>query len=122
MLWPMSKLISDGEIDFPESNFDILPKAYMHRQGATSGSDQDWYFTPSGTNWQTWHTYVIEWVPGVRCQFFLDGVSIGKSTYRVPKTAMHLNMQFETQVSGGAPSNSVSGHIQIDRLAVWSMQ
>jgi hypothetical protein len=28
-------------------------------------------------------------------------------------------MQFETQVSGGAPSSTVSGHVQIDRLSVW---
>jgi hypothetical protein len=63
---------------------------------------------------------VIEWVPGVRCEFFLDGKSIGRSTSRVPSTAMHLSMQFETRLSGGAPSSSVSGHIEIDRLAVWT--
>jgi hypothetical protein len=120
LLWPLSNAWPrDGEIDFPESNFDKRPMGYMHRQGATTGSDQDYYYTPLGTTWQTWHDAVIEWVPGVRCEFFLDGVSIGRSTNRVPKTAMHLSMQFETQVSGGAPSSTVSGHVQIDRLSVW---
>jgi len=122
LLWPMSgKWPYDGEINFPESNFDINPRAYMHHQAATSGSDQEYFFTPSATSWQDWHTYVIEWKPGVSCEFFLDGKSIGRSTYKVPSTAMHLDMQFETQVSGGAPSSTVSGHIQIDRLAVWAM-
>ena len=122
LMWPLSGLTTDGEIDFPESNFDVLPRAYMHRQGATGPSDQDYYFTPAGTTWQQWHDVVIEWVPGVRCEFFLDGASIGKSTNRVPSTPMHLSMQFETRLSGGAPDASVFGHVQVDRIAVWAVQ
>lgn len=122
LLWPKSgNWPWDGEMNFPESNFDGRPYAFMHRQNATVGSDQDWYATPLGTSWQDWHDYVIEWVPGVRAEFYLDGVSIGRSTDRVPTSAMHLVMQFETQLGGGAPSNSVSGHVQIDHLAVWAM-
>jgi hypothetical protein len=122
LLWPMSNNWPwDGEIDFPESSFDGKPMAFMHHQNATLGSDQDWYATPTGTSWQDWHDYVIEWVPGVRADFIIDGVSIGHSINRVPTSAMHLNMQFETQLSGGAPADSVSGNIQIDRLAVWAV-
>jgi len=122
LLWPMSQdWPRDGEINFPESNFDAAPRAYMHRQGGTTGGDQDFYPTPAGTSWQDWHTYAIEWVPGVSCEFFLDGVSIGRSTARVPSGPMHLDLQFETQLSGGAPANSVSGHIQIDYVRVWAL-
>ena len=122
LLWPLSgKWPYDGEIDWPESEFDEVPRAYMHRQGATSGSDQDYYFAPEGTRWQDWHDYALEWVPGTSVEFFLDGVSIGRSRSRVPVSAMHLSMQFETQLSGGAPSSAVSGHVQVDRLAVWAL-
>jgi hypothetical protein len=122
LLWPMSDYWPhDGEINFPESNFDLNPRAYMHRMGASSPSDQDVYFTPAATSWQDWHTYVMEWRPGVSVEFFLDGVSIGKSTRRVPSTPMHFNLQFETQLSGGAPADHVSGHVQVDRVAIWAL-
>ncbi len=90
----------------------------MHRQDGTSGSDQDYYTSPAGTTWQDWHTYVIEWRAGVSCEFFLDGVSIGKSTARVPATPMHLVMQFETQLTAEKPAASTSGYVEIDYLTV----
>ncbi len=111
LFWPMSgNWPTDGEIDFPESNFMDQPKAFMHHQDAALGADQDWYQTPTGTSWQTWHDYVIEWIPGIRCEFFLDGVSIGRSASRVPNSPMHLAMQFETGLSGGAPSDGLGPH------------
>lgn len=124
LLWPMSgDWPRDGEINWPEGGFDGgAPMAFMHRQDATTGGDQDYYRAPAGTTWQDWHTYVTEWKPGVSAEFFIDGKSIGKSTNRVPNTAMHLVMQFETALGGApVPDPSVSGHVQIDRLAVWSM-
>jgi hypothetical protein len=123
LLWPKSdRWPYDGEINFPEADFNENPRAYMHRQGASSPSDQDYYFTPSTTWFQDWHTYVIEWIPGKSCEFFLDGKSIGRSTYRVPNSAMHLNLQFETSIRNGEPADSTTGHIQIDRLAVWTLK
>jgi cell division septation protein DedD len=122
LLWPMSdRWPYDGEINWPEADFDTNPRAYMHYQGATSSSDQAYWFSPSTTRFQDWHTYVIEWIPGKSCEFFMDGKSIGRSTTRVPSTAMHLNLQFETSILNGEPADTTSGHIQIDRLAVWTL-
>lgn len=121
LLWPLSETWPrDGEINWPEGNFTGTISGYLHHQGATSGSDQEAFPAPSGTNWQTWHTYTLEWVAGVSAEFFIDGVSIGKSTTRVPNTPMHLVMQFESALDGGARDPSVSGHVQLDYLRVWS--
>ena len=120
LLWPMSgNWPTDGEINWPESHFDAQPRAFMHRQDGTSGSDQDYYSSPAGTTWQDWHTYVIEWRAGVSCEFFIDGTSIGKSTSRVPETPMHLVAQFETQLTQVKPDPSVSGYVEVDYLTVW---
>jgi hypothetical protein len=118
LLWPDSNTWPrDGEIDFPEGSLTGEIYAFMHRQGATTGSDQDWYAT--GANYGSWHTAVIEWLP-TRCTFILDGKVIGNSTSRVPNTPMHWVLQTETQLSGGAPADSASGHVYIDWVAVYS--
>jgi beta-glucanase (GH16 family) len=118
LLWPQSETWPrDGEIDFPESNFDGAISAFMHHQGATSGGDQDWF--GSSANWQSWHTFVVEWAP-TYVTFYLDGTLIGTSTTRIPNTPMRWNLQFETTLDGYVPADSVQGHILIDWVAVWS--
>lgn len=111
-------LLTYGEIDFPESNFDKPPSAFMHRTNATSFGDQA--FFPTTASWQDWHTYATEWRAGESVEFFLDGVSIGKTTERIPTTAMHANFQFETWTNGTIPDSSVAGHVQIDWIRLWS--
>jgi beta-glucanase (GH16 family) len=108
-VWPR-----DGEIDFPEGNLTGTIHAFMHRQGATSGSDQDAFTT--GVTFVAWHTAVIEWTP-TRCEFFLDGVSIGRATSRIPNTPMHWVIQSETALDGSSPAAEAA--MQIDWLAAW---
>lgn len=119
--WP-----KDGELNWPESNFDQTPAAYMHYQDATVTDMQtgvryqDWYPATSGTSWQDRHVYAMEWVAGQSVEFFLDGRSIGRSTNRVPGTAMHEVMQFETAIDGRRPDPAVSGFVELDYLRMWS--
>lgn len=118
MLWPDSGTWPrDGEIDFPESNLDHPMCAFMHRLGGGSGSDQDAYCT--ATTYADWHTAVIEWTPA-SLTFMLDGAVIGKSTSRIPNTAMHWVLQTETSLST-APAASAAGHVQIDWVAVYKL-
>lgn len=118
LLWPKSNTWPrDGEIDFPEGNLNSTISAFMHRQGATTGSDQDHYRT--NARYPDWHTAVVEWAPG-RVQFFLDGVSIGKSTTRVPNTPMHWVLQTETAIDGSSVPDDAEGHVYIDWVAIWS--
>jgi beta-glucanase (GH16 family) len=89
----------------------------MHRQGGTSGSDQDAY--PTGARFTSWHTAVVEWAPS-SVKFYLDGKLIGTSTSRVPNTPMRWVIQTETNVSSTPPPQDAAGHVQIDWVAIWS--
>jgi hypothetical protein len=107
--WPR-----DGELDYPEGRLDGFAAAFMHRQGATTGSDQDAYSTTARFTEQ--HTYVTEWVGGTYAKFFLDGVLIGHSTNRVPLGPHRIQLQVQTAASGTlAPA-----HVYIDHVRVWT--
>lgn len=123
MWWPdgSSGGIGGGpELDGPESNFDALPKAYTHPTAGQSAG-QVWFSYPTGTSWQDWHDYVTEWMPGGKVRYLIDGVLIGESPTPPTPTPLHVNLQFETQLGGlPAPDPAVTGHIQVDRFALWS--
>lgn len=109
--WPR-----DGEVDFPEGNLNSTISAFMHRQGATVGSDQDVYNT--SVTYVDWHTAVTEWDAGQRAAFYLDGVLIGESTNRVPEKAMRMVLQTETVLSSQLPVGPA--HVYVDYLKVWT--
>jgi hypothetical protein len=118
LLWPLSNTWPrDGEIDFPEGDLTGTISAFVHRQGATTGSDQDIFHTQA--QYSDWHTAVIEWTPE-RVEFYLDGASIGKATSRIPDTAMRWVIQTETALSGAAPPDAAEGHVYLDWVAVWA--
>lgn len=118
LLWPQSGTWPrDGEIDFPERNLDSSHvDTFMHRQGATSGSDQ--WNAGAAFDLTQWHTVTMEWRGGVSYEAFLDGKSLGKTTDRVPNTPMHWVIQCETALDGTTPADSVSGHVLIDWLTM----
>jgi hypothetical protein len=123
MLWPDSETWPrDGEIDFPEGDLAGTPWStmygFVHHQGATSGSDQDWY--GSGVAYGNWHTAVVEWLPS-RVTFILDGRTIGNTTSGIPNTPMHWVLQTPTTDSILA-SLSTAGNVQIDWVAAWKQQ
>lgn len=115
LLWPTSEAWPrDGEIDFPEGALTSTIKGYVHHQGATSGGDQDIYY--SGATYADWHTAITEWTPG-DVKLYLDGRLIGHSTSRIPNTEMRYVLQTETAY-GATPSGS--GHVYIDHVTLWS--
>lgn len=118
LLWPDSGVWPQaGEIDFPEGDLDGTMFAFMHRLGATSGSDQDWYNT--NTSYTGWHTTVIEWTPE-RVTFILDGRVVGTSTNRIPNTPMHYVLQTESCLNG-CPDANTAGHLQIDWVTIYTL-
>jgi len=120
MLWPDSGSGNTyGEIDFPERNLDSPNVfAFMHHTNSTGPGDQDYAKVP--IDFTQWHTTVIEWSPNL-VKFFLDGAEIGRSTTRVPNTAMHWVLQTETSITAGVkPAASVAGNVQIDWVAAWA--
>jgi glycosyl hydrolase family 16/fibronectin type III domain protein len=120
LLWPDSGTWpGDGEIDFPEGSLDGGFAGFVHHQGATSGSDQ-MRIPSSGSagGFGAWHEATIEWSPG-RVEFFLDGVSIGAETTRVPATPMHWVLQSETEVTATPTPDTSTAGIEIDWVSVW---
>lgn len=119
LLWPTSEIWPrDGEIDFPEGSFDKTIYAFLHRQGATVGTDQDAY--PSGKTFAAWHVAVIEHRPG-DVRFYLDNLLIGHSTSRVPNTTMRVVLQNETNLGSTPPPDTSRGHVYLDWFAMWSL-
>jgi hypothetical protein len=115
LTWPQSEdWPPDGELDFPEGRLDGTVSAFMHRQDATTGSDQDAYSTTARFTEQ--HTYVTDWVGGTSATFYLDGTLIGHSTNRVPLGPHRIQLQVQTAASGTlAPA-----HVYIDSVRVWT--
>lgn len=119
LLWPDSNdWPPDGEIDFPEGDLPGTISGFMHRQDATSGSDQD--FVGSSATYDQWHTAIIEWEAGSYCRFILDGITLGTFTNRVPATPMHYVLQCETRLSGGPPPSGAAAHIYLDWFVMWT--
>ena len=104
-VWPR-----DGEIDYPEGDLSKSFGAFIHRQGATTGTDQT-AFSNLGT-YTSWHTASLEWLPG-RINLILDGVTVGTSTNRIPNTSMHWVIQTESCLPT-CPAANVAGNLQID--------
>lgn len=108
--WPTSEVWPrDGEIDFPEGSLTSSIKGFMHKQGATAGSDQSPW--DSGQPHGQWHTAITEWLPS-GCRFILSGASSPIFTDRVPNTEMRHVLQTET-TPGQPPADSTQGHIWI---------
>jgi beta-glucanase (GH16 family) len=97
-------------------------KAFMHRQGGTSGGDQD-AFT-STAKFDTWHTLALEWTPS-RLQIFLDGTAMkttsgaDRVTSRIPNTPMRCVLQSETSLTSTYPSTSAVANVQLYYLRYW---
>ena len=120
MLWPASWNWNDGEIDFPEASLAGDIWGFSHQ--ANTGSPQVnalWARSPA-TFFDGWHTATTEWVPGKSVEFFLDGVSIGRTTAHVPTKPMHWALQTETALTATPPAKTTKGTISIDWLTVES--
>jgi beta-glucanase (GH16 family) len=125
MLWPDSGTTTtgasggggNGEIDFPEGELSTSSQiwGFVHRQNATTGGDQAWFKIPVNTT--AWHTYTFEWSPGL-VRLLLDGAEVGRTTERIPNTAMHWVLQTETSLKT-APPVDAEINVMIDWVAAW---
>lgn len=84
MLWPTSGVWSDGEIDFPEGNFEDSPSAFHHSM--TPGNEAEREQVGTGVSWRDWHTYTVDWVPGESVTYSVDGTVLETITHDVPTT------------------------------------
>jgi hypothetical protein len=113
MIWPSATSEgpwSDGEIDYPEANFDMSPYLHHHHLGADPAASDD-YLT--GASWRDWHVYSIEWRPGVSVRYFLDEEPVATVTTNVPSTVHRYMFQVDNT---GAPGNMFIDWVTIDPL------
>lgn len=116
LLWPDDNVWPlHGEVDFPEGNLDQHISTFAHFAVAAGGQDA----FPTSATYSSWHTATVEWTPG-QLVFILDDRVIGTSTTSVPSGPMHWVLQTETQLSGGAPADSASGHVQVDWVTAYT--
>jgi hypothetical protein len=104
MLWPTSNVWSDGELDYPEGNFDGAPNAFNHSM--VKGQEASAQQVSTGVTWRDWHTYTTDWEPGQYVRYYVDGDLIGTVTHDVPTTAHRYMFQLGNY---GQP-----GHFLID--------
>ncbi|WP_396289267.1 glycoside hydrolase family 16 protein [Curtobacterium sp. KT1] len=109
MLWPSSNVWSDGEIDYPEANFEGSPM--LHHHSMVAGQEATATSMSTGVTWRSWHVYSVEWIPGTSVKYLLDGKVIKTVTSNVPKTA-HRYM-FQVGNWGAA------GHLDIDWVSTY---
>lgn len=117
LLWPDSGIWpAGGEIDYPDCNLTQTIHAFMHWASPSGGQTA---FSTTVPEAGAWHIATEEWQPG-KVTFILDGSVIGVATTLVPSDSMHYVLQTETQLSGGAPSNSAAGNVKVDWVTVYS--
>jgi hypothetical protein len=104
MLWPSSNVWADGEIDYPEGNFDAAPSAFHHSM--VPGKEPTAQYLATGVDWRDWHTYSETWVPGKSVTYSVDGRVIGTVSRNVPTTEHRYMFQVG---DWGQP-----GHLLID--------
>lgn len=109
MLWPSSNRWADGEIDFPEGNFESSPMLFQHSM--TPGNEASSTNASTGVSWRDWHTYSVEWIPGKSVSYSVDGKVIRTITKDVPKTAHRFMFQVG---NWGA-----TGHLYIDWVSTY---
>lgn len=91
MLWPTSNVWADGEIDFPEGNFEDSPSVFHHSM--TPGKEAERVQLGTGVSWRDWHTYKVDWVPGESVTYSVDGKVLGTVTHDVPTTPHRFMFQ-----------------------------
>jgi hypothetical protein len=109
MLWPTSNVWSDGEVNYPEGNFDKNTGLNQHSMQPGLEDTKQSYNTE--VSWRDWHTYSIEWIPGKSVKYFLDGVLIQTITENVPTTPHRYMFQVG---NWGAP-----GHFDVDWVTTY---
>ncbi|MBM9467872.1 glycoside hydrolase family 16 protein [Nakamurella leprariae] len=113
LLWPDSDRWDDGEIDFPEGEFNSGIKAYNHCPGRAAFHCGTF---DTGVGFDDWHVATTTWT-STEVVFQLDGVVIGRVTDNITQVPMHWVLQTETWVY--PPGPEVRGSVYIDWVSVW---
>lgn len=116
LLWPTSEIWGEGEIDYPEGTMSGSMAINHHALGASPGNVP--YPMDVDTAPDEWHTYTIEWYPGV-VRYFLDDVKMLTATRDVPTVPHRWVLQMETTIgSPSPPPDAQNGNVDVDWVAI----
>ena len=124
LLWPVSDVWNDGEIDGPEVQVLGGPAygASLKVGSVPTGAVFDpatAVFSPQNTT--GWHIFTTEWTPG-SVKWFWDGALLSQTTdaSKVPAVPMRWTLQAETSLITGPPDPLASGNLQVDWITAYS--
>jgi hypothetical protein len=113
MVWPNNNTWGNGEVDYPEGNFDTNFNINQHGINCTNCS-ANIATLKTGATFATWHTATTEWLPtGVK--YYLDGALIKTVSTSVPVNNHRYTIQM-------APTHTpvTSGHFLIDWVSIYA--
>lgn len=98
MLWPSSNIWGEGEVDYPEGNFNGNMNMYQHGINCSNCS-ANIAWANTGKQWTDWHTTSVEWTPsGVK--YYMDGELLQTVTTNVPFNNHRWTIQMAPTSSG----------------------
>lgn len=111
--WPAS-----GEWDWPEGDNTTNLKGFYHYADSAGGQIP---VNLPGTNWQTPHTFTMDWTPG-QAVWSVDGSQVLSTTDRTPPSALKFIIQSggSDYATGTPPDPGVSGHLKIDWITIYT--
>ncbi len=115
MVWPVSGIWGDGEIDYPEGTFDKTMSVNHHGVGcgnACGAADS----TNTQVGFQQWHIATTEWTPG-KVVYYLDGVVVKTVTHDVPTTPHRYTIQMAPEMPDGGVADT--GQFLVDWVAIY---
>ena len=111
LIWPSSDIWGDGEIDYPEGNFESTLQVFHHGVGCMECAAADGFNT--GVSWREWHIATTEWTPST-VKYYLDKQLIKTVTHDIPKN----NHRFTIQMAPNT-NNSLPGYFYIDWVTIY---
>jgi len=121
MLWPVSDIWGEGEIDWPEGDLGstVRPASavpWSNLSGAMKFLPEQQMFAPQDQS--EYHVVTTEWDYD-HVSFYQDGQLVASTTTAVPWTPMRATLQAETYINQGAVPTSSDGHVDVDWISIW---
>ena len=113
LLWPTSEDWTEGEVNWPEGEFDGFAQMFTHD---VNGNPVENAFQKNSEIKMSsgWHTATIAWQPG-RIRFVMDG-QVWQTTKGVPKTPMRWVLQ--TEARNPKPAATATARVQMDWVTI----
>ncbi len=119
-LFPANNVWDEGELDYPEGNFDVGIAINQHILNGGGNDAALTYGSGIFNDWNTWHIVTIEWVPSTSIRYYCDGILLYEelTPANVPSTPHNWIIQAATP-DGATPPVGSAGYLQCDWAVVW---